>query len=77
VLLKEFWLSSDQMCCKRLKEAAPDWLPFFKASVAARQEVAGMSPATMDRLLAASRARLGRKRRSGTKLGIYPDSHRQ
>jgi hypothetical protein len=58
LLLKEFWLSSDQMCSKRLKEAAPDWLPFFKGSLAARQEVAAMSPATMDGLLAPSRARL-------------------
>jgi hypothetical protein len=75
LLLKEFWLSSDQMCSKRLKEAAPDWLPFFKASLAARQEVAAMSPATMDRLLAPSRARLGRKRRSGTKPGSLLKKH--
>src|SRR3954469_20091027 len=75
VLLKEFWLCSDQMCSKRLKQAAPDWLPFFKASLAARCEVAAMSPATMDRLLAPSRARLGRKRRSGTKPGSLLKKH--
>lgn len=74
-LLKEFWLCSDQMCSKRLKEAAPDWLPFFKSSLAARAAVTAMSPATMDRLLSPSRARLGRKRRSGTKPGSLLKKH--
>jgi hypothetical protein len=75
VLLKQFWLSSDQMCSKRLKEAAADWLPFFKATLAAKTDVAAMSAATMDRLLASSRARLGRKRRSGTKPGSLLKKH--
>ncbi len=74
-LLKEFWLCSDQMCSKRLKAAAPEWLPFFKASLAARDQVLAMSPATMDRLLAPSRARLGRKRRAGTKPGSLLKKH--
>lgn len=74
-LLKEFWLCSDQMCSKRLKEAAPEWLPFFKASWAARDQVLAMSPATMDRLLAPSRACHGRKRRSGTKPGSLLKKH--
>jgi len=74
-LLKEFWLCSDQMCSKRLKEAAPNWLPFFKATLTARTEVAAMSPATMDRLLKPSRVRFGRKRRSGTKPGSLLKKH--
>ena len=74
-LLKVFWLASDQMCSKRLKAAAPEWLPFFKAPMAARDQVLAMSPATMDRLLAPSRARVGRKRRSGTKPGSLLKKH--
>lgn len=74
-LLKEFWLCSDQMCSKRLRAAAPDWLPFFKAPLAVRDQVLAMSPATMDRLLAPSRARLGRKRRSATKPGSLLKKH--
>lgn len=74
-LLKEFWLCSDQMCSKRLKAAAPEWLPFFKAPLAARQQVLAMSPATMDRLLAPIRAQVGRKRRGGTKPGSLLKKH--
>lgn len=74
-LLKEFWLCSDQMCSKRLKEAAPDWLPYFKASMAVRDQVQEMSPATMDRLLAPIRAQVGRKRRCGTKPGSLLKKH--
>ncbi len=68
-LLKEFWLASDQMCSKRLQAAAADWLGYFRAPLSAKTELRAMSPATMDRLLAPWRARLGRKRRSGTRPG--------
>lgn len=74
-LLKEFWLLSDQMCSKRLQQAAPDWLPHIKSSMKAREEVLAMSPATMDRILAPIRARTGRKRRSGTKPGSLLKKH--
>jgi hypothetical protein len=74
-LLKEFWLVSDQMCSKRLQQAAPDWLPHLKASMKTREEVLAMSPATMDRMLAPVRARAGRKRRSGTKPGSLLKKH--
>jgi hypothetical protein len=74
-LLKEFWLCSDQMCSKRLKEAAQDWLPHFKAPLAARDQVLAMSAATMDRLLLPIRAAAGRKRRSGTKPGSLLKKH--
>jgi len=63
------------MCSKRLKQAAADWLPFLKATLAAKSDVAAMSAATMDRLLGSSRARLGRKRRSGTKPGSLLKKH--
>jgi hypothetical protein len=74
-LLKEYWLCCEQMCSKRLKEAAPDWLPFFQSTMAVREEVMAMSPATMDRLLKSSRVRLGRKRRCGTKPGSLLKKH--
>jgi hypothetical protein len=48
-LLKEFWLISDQMCSKRLQAAAPDWLGFLAAPLAAKRQLLAMSPATMDR----------------------------
>lgn len=75
MLLKEFWLASDQMCSKRLKAAAPDWLAFLRAPPEAKTELLAMSPATMDRMLASWRARLGRKRRCGTKPGSLLKKH--
>ena len=50
-LLKTFWLVSDQMCSKRLKAAAPDWVNYLQAPLVAKRELLAMSPATMDRLL--------------------------
>ena len=69
LLLKEFWLASDQMCSKRLRAAAPDWLGYLPAPLSAKRQLLMMSSATMDRLLAPWRARFGRKRRAGTKPG--------
>jgi hypothetical protein len=63
------------MCSKRLKAAAPDWLNYLQASLEAKRQVRAMSPATMDRLLVPWRARLGRKRRSGTKPGSLLKKH--
>lgn len=74
-LLKEFWLATDQMCSKRLRAAAADWVNYLQAPLAAKRQLLSMSPATMDRLLQPSRARLGRKRRSGTKPGSLLKNH--
>jgi hypothetical protein len=57
------------MCSKRLKSTASDWVNYLQASLDVNRQLLAMSPATMDRLLSPWRARLGRKRRCGTKPG--------
>jgi hypothetical protein len=72
--LKAIWLLSEQMCSKRLKAAVPIWLPFYEQAHGAleaslRQKLLRISPAAMDRLLRAVRARYPRRRLSGTRSG--------
>src|SRR5436190_1852859 len=82
LLLKEFWLSSDQMCSKRLKEAAPDWLPFFKASLAARPRGRGDEPGNHGPVVGSKPRALGtqatlRDQARFFAQKTYPDPHRQ
>src|SRR5580704_1219903 len=72
--LKAIWLTSEQMCSKRLKAALPVWLPFYEQEhgplpAAVRQELLRISPASIDRLLRKVRARYPGKGLSGTRAG--------
>ena len=73
-VLKAIWLAGEQMCSKRLKAALPLWLPYYESlngplAPSSRELVLGISPATIDRLLASARFRYGRRGLSGTKPG--------
>lgn len=74
VVLKAIWLAAEQPCGKRLKAMIPLWLPHFEREHGVlaepqRERLAAMSAATMDRLLAVCRARLGARGRCGTRPG--------
>ena len=73
-VLKAIWLAAEQPCGKRLKEALRVWLPHYekeKAEVTAlvRQRLGVISAATIDRLLASCRVKLGKRGRFGTRPG--------
>lgn len=72
--LKRIWLSTDQMCSKKLVAAIPLWLPFYETTYEKlSDEVTGkllsISAATVDRLLLPTRIRGRRKGLGGTKPG--------
>ena len=72
--LKRIWLVSDQMCSKRLVAAIPLWLPFYeqayeKLSAKTIDQLLSISAATIDRLLAKTRAGTRPKGFGGTKPG--------
>lgn len=59
--LKRIWLATDQMCSKKLVAAIPLWLPFYerayeKLSDEVENQLLSISAATIDRLLAPTRA---------------------
>lgn len=60
-VIKPIWLSSEQLCGKRLKELLPLWLPHYERregalSKALRRRVLAASAATLDRLLSPYRS---------------------
>jgi hypothetical protein len=72
--LKSVWLTADQMCSKKLKEALPIWLPFYeKENGLLKNEVKtkllSVSPATIDRLLKPIKVNQKRKGLCGTRPG--------
>jgi len=74
VVLKEIWLGGEQPCGKRLVAAVPLWLPHYENEKGAldgagRERLLQISAATIDRLLAPCRARLGSRGRCGTRPG--------
>jgi hypothetical protein len=73
-VVKAIWLSSDQMCSKRLKAAIALWLPYYERkhghlSPEIRKKVLALSPATMDRLLHTTRIKGRLKGLCGTRPG--------
>jgi len=77
--LKKIWISTDQLCGKRLKMAMPLWLPHYSKTYEELeseiyQGLLKMSAATIDRLLASSRIK-GLKGLSGTKPGKILKKH--
>jgi hypothetical protein len=73
-VLKEIWLSSDQMCSKKLHVAIKEWLPYYEKENGtlpefARLQLLSISPATIDRALKKIKAKTKRKGLGGTKPG--------
>jgi hypothetical protein len=74
-VLQTIWKLSEWMCSKRLKEALPIWLPYYERrhgplAKATRRLLLQASPATMDRVLHAARARAAGHGRSGTRAAL-------
>ncbi len=74
IALKRIWLATDQMCSKRLVVAIPLWLPFYgniygKLSGRTIAQLLSVSAATIDRLLAPTRARTRSRGLCATKPG--------
>ena len=72
--LKRIWLATDQMCSKRLVVAIPLWLPFYeqayeKLSDKTENQLRSISAATIDRVLAPTRALTRRRGLCATKPG--------
>jgi hypothetical protein len=72
--LKRIWLATDQMCSKKLVVAIPLWLPFYegtyeKLSAKTTDQLLSVSAATIDRLLAKTRAKTRPRGLGGTKPG--------
>lgn len=73
-ILKRIWLTTDQMCSKRLKAAIKEWLPHFEETYGAlndavRGQMLSISHSTIDALLAPARVQHTRHGKSGTKPG--------
>lgn len=73
-ILKKIWLTTDQMCSKRLKAALKEWLPHFEDTYgvlddAVRGQMLSMGHSTIDTLLAPVRIEHTRHGKSGTKPG--------
>jgi hypothetical protein len=72
-VVEAIWKAAEQPCGKRLVEALPLWIPFYQKryehlSVKQRQLLGSISPASVDRLLAACKA-VHRRGLSGTRPG--------
>ena len=72
--LKRIWLATDQMCSKKLVAAIPLWLPFYKRayeklSDEVENQLLSISAATIDRLLAPTRAKTRPRGLCATKPG--------
>ncbi len=73
-IVRTIWLAAEQPCGKRLAPALPLWLPHYqglhgKLSSRQRELLRGISPATLDRLLAGARTLHPLRGRCGTKPG--------
>jgi hypothetical protein len=73
-VIKVIWLGAEQPCGKRLKAALPLWLFFYEKRRGqldrkVKAKVLAASAATIDRLLAPCRIRLGSRGRCGTRPG--------
>ena len=73
-VVRAIWLAAEQPCGKRLAPALPLWLPHYqrlhgRLSAKQRELLRDVSPATLDRLLAAARTTHPLRGRCGTKPG--------
>lgn len=73
--LKKLYVAMGYMCSKKMAASMPTWLPYYLQpglTLAIKEQLIRMSPATIDRLLRPHRAKIGRGRRSGTRKGYKP-----
>jgi hypothetical protein len=73
-VLRRIWLATDQVCSKKLVAAIPLWLPFYernhgKLSARTTHQLLSVSAATLDRLLAPTRAQTRPRGLCATKPG--------
>ena len=74
------WKACEQPCGKRLKAALPEWLPAYEKRYGALDEtvrgnVISISPAQIDRLLAAEKVSAGVRYRPGLKANAAVKAH--
>ena len=77
-VLRDIWVVTNLPCSKRLKIILPLWLPFYtkrSLSQEIKEKLLSISPATIDRLMAPSRARFGKLGLSTTKPGSILKKH--
>ena len=72
-VVRAIWLAAEQPCGKRLAPALPLWLPHYQrlhGQLSARQRelLREISPATLDRLLAAARTKHPLRGRGGRRI---------
>ena len=70
--LSKLWIAMNQMCSKKMKEALPHWLPFYKHTDCddeVRRLLLTMSASTIDRELRQYKVNYYRRKRTGTKPG--------
>jgi hypothetical protein len=73
-VLKEVWLTSEQLCSKLLKAALPEWIDCYERrndllAAEVKDKLLAISPAQIDRLLQPSRMRHLRKGLGATQPG--------
>jgi len=73
-ILKKIWLTSDQICSKKLCVAIREWLPYYEIENGVlpefvRLQLLSVSPSTIDRLLKKTRIKVKNNRMGGTKPG--------
>jgi hypothetical protein len=72
IVLTNIWVATNLPCSKRLKHLIPLWLPFYKKqkiSQQIKQKLLKISAATIDRIMAPSRAKFSKKGLATTKPG--------
>jgi hypothetical protein len=77
-ILRDIWVITNLPCSKRLKAIIRIWLPFYsKRSLSddIRDQLLSMSPATIDRLMAPSRAKFNKMGLATTKPGSILKKH--
>jgi len=77
-VLTDIWRATNLPCSKRLKHLIPLWLPFYKKQTIAepiKHKLLTISAATIDRIMAPSRANFSKKGLATTKPGSILKKH--
>jgi hypothetical protein len=77
-VIQDIWIATNLPCSKRLKAILPLWLPYYgRLSLPnpVKDQLLKMSPATIDRLMAPSRAKFTRQGLCTTKPGSIIKKH--
>ena len=77
-VLRDIWIAANLPCSKRLKKIISLWLPFYNKHPlpdTVREQLMNISPATIDRLMASSRAKFNKQGLATTKPGSLLKKH--